>query len=224
MTDDAAGRVQRRQRPSSTDHAEFANSARHSREAGEDMRANIRNISVQPPRRLEMRTFFSHSETHMVGRSCAVETLPDGCETKIGIWHSNTKSRQDKLTAEQLDTLRTTYVHGRGEGGMTVSAGYADHRNMSALLCRVGTKEPRDFEFLASCTGLDVAGINHAKASSWLDRAKKETDSLYEKQVAKTGLEQEYVVSGVLVSGPVRMVLHRAYERYSPRILGGAAA
>ncbi|MFE9777251.1 hypothetical protein ACFYPA_03740 [Streptomyces sp. NPDC005775] len=118
----------------------------------------------------------------------------------------------------------TTYVHGRGEGGMTVSAGYADHRNMSALLCRVGTKEPGDFEFLASCTGLDVAGINHAKASSWLDRAKKETDSLYEKQVAKTGLEQEDVVSGVLVSGPVRMVLHRTYERYSPRILGGAAA
>lgn len=40
---------------------------------------------------------------------------------------------------------------------------------------------------------------------------------------SKTGIEQEYVVSGVPVSGPVRMVLHRTYERYSLRILGGAA-
>ncbi|WP_327270828.1 Helicase associated domain protein (plasmid) [Streptomyces sp. NBC_01224] len=36
----------------------------------------------------------------------AVETLPDGTETKLGIWYSNTKSRRDKLTAEQLDALR----------------------------------------------------------------------------------------------------------------------
>ncbi|WP_376346470.1 hypothetical protein [Streptomyces sp. NPDC056352] len=35
-----------------------------------------------------------------------VETLPDGTETKLGIWYSNTKSRRDKLTAEQLDALR----------------------------------------------------------------------------------------------------------------------
>ncbi|MEK8146681.1 hypothetical protein NKH18_51640 [Streptomyces sp. M10(2022)] len=124
---------------------------------------------------------------------------------------------------EMPDGKMRTYVHGRGKNGMTVSAGYADHKNMSSLLCAAGTKEPGDFEFLASCTDLDVAGIDHAKASSWLDRAKKETDSLYEKQVTKTGIEREYVVSGVLVSGPVRMVLHRTYERYSLRILGGAA-
>ncbi|MFJ6650611.1 Helicase associated domain protein [Streptomyces sp. NPDC091290] len=36
----------------------------------------------------------------------AVETLPDGTETKLGIWYSNTKARRDKLTAEQLVALR----------------------------------------------------------------------------------------------------------------------
>jgi hypothetical protein len=36
----------------------------------------------------------------------AVETLPDGSETKLGIWYSNTKARRDKLTEEQLDALR----------------------------------------------------------------------------------------------------------------------
>ncbi|MET9819563.1 Helicase associated domain protein [Streptomyces sp. NPDC006355] len=36
----------------------------------------------------------------------AVETLPDGTETKLGIWYSNTKARRDKLTEEQLDALR----------------------------------------------------------------------------------------------------------------------
>ncbi|MFJ5139045.1 Helicase associated domain protein [Streptomyces sp. NPDC088707] len=36
----------------------------------------------------------------------AVEVLPDGTETKLGIWYSNTKTRRDKLSAEQLDVLR----------------------------------------------------------------------------------------------------------------------
>ncbi|MEU5716260.1 Helicase associated domain protein [Streptomyces sp. NPDC020403] len=36
----------------------------------------------------------------------AVENLPDGTETKLGIWYSNTKARRDKLTEEQLDALR----------------------------------------------------------------------------------------------------------------------
>ncbi|MFF9607559.1 helicase associated domain-containing protein, partial [Streptomyces sp. NPDC014684] len=36
----------------------------------------------------------------------AVETLPDGTETKLGIWYSNTKQRHDKLDAEQLHALR----------------------------------------------------------------------------------------------------------------------
>ncbi|WP_327170238.1 hypothetical protein OG471_01360 [Streptomyces sp. NBC_01336] len=120
------------------------------------------------------------------------------------------------------DGKMRTYVHGRGKNGVTMSAGYADRKNMSSLLCAAGTKEPGDFEFLASCTGLDVAGIDHAKAPSWLHRAKRETDSLYEKQVTKTGIKRGCVVSGVLASGPVRMVLHRIYKRYSPRILGGA--
>ncbi|MFJ2171027.1 DEAD/DEAH box helicase [Streptomyces griseofuscus] len=35
-----------------------------------------------------------------------VEILPDGTEAKLGIWYSNTKTRRDKLTAEQLDALR----------------------------------------------------------------------------------------------------------------------
>jgi hypothetical protein len=35
-----------------------------------------------------------------------VETLPDGTETKLGIWYSNTKARRDKLTEEQLVALR----------------------------------------------------------------------------------------------------------------------
>ncbi|MFD5379328.1 Helicase associated domain protein [Streptomyces griseoincarnatus] len=36
----------------------------------------------------------------------AVETLPDGTETKLGIWYSNTKARRDKLSEEQLLALR----------------------------------------------------------------------------------------------------------------------
>ncbi|MEW2404769.1 hypothetical protein ACIPJQ_07820 [Streptomyces griseoviridis] len=44
------------------------------------------------------------------------------------------------------------------------------------------------------------------------------------KRVAATGNKKEYVVSGVLVSGPVVMVLHRAYDEYSPWILGGTVA
>ncbi|MGA5412115.1 Helicase associated domain protein [Streptomyces lavendulocolor] len=36
----------------------------------------------------------------------AVMILPDGTETKLGIWYSNTKQRRDKLDPEQLDALR----------------------------------------------------------------------------------------------------------------------
>jgi superfamily II DNA or RNA helicase len=36
----------------------------------------------------------------------AVEILPDGTETRLGIWYGNTKSRRDKLTPEQLEELR----------------------------------------------------------------------------------------------------------------------
>jgi hypothetical protein len=36
----------------------------------------------------------------------AEEVLPDGTETKLGIWYSNTKTRRDKLNAEQLAALR----------------------------------------------------------------------------------------------------------------------
>ncbi|MFC8270006.1 Helicase associated domain protein [Streptomyces cinereoruber] len=36
----------------------------------------------------------------------AVEVLPDGTETKLGIWYSNTKTRRDKLNQEQRDALR----------------------------------------------------------------------------------------------------------------------
>ncbi|MGC3004059.1 Helicase associated domain protein, partial [Streptomyces sp. G35A] len=35
----------------------------------------------------------------------AVETLPDGTETKLGIWYSNTKQRRDRLDAGQLAAL-----------------------------------------------------------------------------------------------------------------------
>jgi hypothetical protein len=35
-----------------------------------------------------------------------VENLPDGTEAKPGIWYSNTKTRRDKLSAEQVDALR----------------------------------------------------------------------------------------------------------------------
>lgn len=125
---------------------------------------------------------------------------------------------------EMPDGEKRTYIHGRGAGGVTVSAGYADHKNMSSLLCRTDTNHSDGFDFLAACTGLDVAGVDHDKASSWLKQAKKETDSLYEKKVAETGSKKEYVVSGVFTSGPVVMVLHRAYDKYSLRILGGAVA
>ncbi|WP_326608818.1 Helicase associated domain protein (plasmid) [Streptomyces scopuliridis] len=36
----------------------------------------------------------------------AVEVLPDGTETKLGIWYGNTKQRRDKLTLEQHAALR----------------------------------------------------------------------------------------------------------------------
>ncbi|MFD5110285.1 DEAD/DEAH box helicase [Streptomyces cinereoruber] len=36
----------------------------------------------------------------------AVEVLPDGTETKLGVWVSNTRARRDKLTAEQVGALR----------------------------------------------------------------------------------------------------------------------
>ncbi|MFI6107566.1 Helicase associated domain protein [Streptomyces sp. NPDC051310] len=41
----------------------------------------------------------------------AVVILPDGTETKLGIWYSNTKQRRDKLTPEQLDALRKLGIH-----------------------------------------------------------------------------------------------------------------
>jgi superfamily II DNA or RNA helicase len=36
----------------------------------------------------------------------AVEVLPDGTETKLGVWVSNTRSRRDKLSPEQVQALR----------------------------------------------------------------------------------------------------------------------
>ncbi|MFJ2420717.1 hypothetical protein [Streptomyces brevispora] len=121
-----------------------------------------------------------------------------------------------------------TYIHGRGGTGSgtgtTVSAGFADHTNLSSLLCGTGTDKSGALDFLAACTELDVAGIDHAKASSWLKQAKRETDSLYKERAAETKNKKEYVVSGVFTSGPVVMVLHRTYETYSLRILGHAAA
>lgn len=135
------------------------------------------------------------------------------------------KLKLDKPVEQEMpDGKKRTYVHGRVGDELTVSAGYADRQNMSSLLCGTSTDRSDGFDFLASCTGLDVAGIDHGKASSWLEQAKKETDSLYEKKVAETGNKKEYVVSGVFTSGPVTMVLHRAYEKYSLRILGGAVA
>lgn len=127
------------------------------------------------------------------------------------------------VSQEVPDGKKRTYVHGHGGNGLTVSAGYADHEDMSSLVCRSGTGGSDGFGFFSACAGLDVTGIDHGKASSWLAQAKKETDSLYEKRVAETGNKKEYVVSGVFTSGPVVMVLNRAYEKYSLRILGGAA-
>ncbi|MFE0257586.1 hypothetical protein [Streptomyces sp. NPDC059010] len=135
------------------------------------------------------------------------------------------KLKLDKPVEQEMpDGKKRTYVHGRGGNGLTVSAGYADHENLSSLLCRTGTKQTGGFGFLAACTGLNVAGVDHGKASSWLKQAKQETDSLYARQVAKTGNNKEYVVSGVFTSGPVTMILHRAHDKYSLRILGGAVA
>ncbi|MEU9362574.1 hypothetical protein AB0D35_31460 [Streptomyces sp. NPDC048301] len=128
----------------------------------------------------------------------------------------------EPVEQEMPDGKKRTYVHGRAEDGTTVSAGYADHRNLSSLLCRTGTKGAGALGFLDACTGLDVAGVDHAGARTWLGQAEKETDSLYRKEVAETGNKKEYVVSGVYSSGPVTMVLHRTYDRYSLRILGGA--
>ncbi|THA56248.1 hypothetical protein E6P78_32315 [Streptomyces sp. A0958] len=133
------------------------------------------------------------------------------------------KLKLDKPVDQEMpDGKKRTYVHGRGRSGTTVSAGYADHANMSSLVCRSGAKQSDGLGFLAACTGLDVTGIDHGKASAWLEQAKKETDSLYNKRVAETGMKEEYVVSGAFTAGPVVMVLHRGYDSYSLRILGGA--
>lgn len=135
------------------------------------------------------------------------------------------KLKLDKPVEEEMpDGKKRTYVHGHRGNAMTLSAGYADHEDMSSLLCRTGTDQSGGVDFLAACTRIDVSGVDHGKASSWLEQAKRETDSLYKKRVAETGNKKEYVVSGVFVSGPVTMILHRAYDRYSLRILGGAVA
>lgn len=139
------------------------------------------------------------------------------------------KLNLDKPVKQEMPNGKMrTYIHGRGGTGSgtgtTVSAGFADHTNLSSLLCGTGTDKSGALDFLAACTELDVAGIDHAKASSWLKQAKRETDSLYKERAAETKNKKEYVVSGVLTSGPVVMVLHRTYDTYSLRILGHAAA
>lgn len=141
----------------------------------------------------------------------------------------NWKVNLDKPVKQEMPNGKMrTYIHGRGGTGSgtgtTVSAGFADHTNLSSLLCGTGTDKSGALDFLAACTELDVAGIDHAKASSWLKQAKRETDSLYKERAAETKNKKEYVVSGVLTSGPVVMVLHRTYDTYSLRILGHAAA
>ncbi|MFJ8885286.1 hypothetical protein ACIRJR_18025 [Streptomyces sp. NPDC102402] len=139
------------------------------------------------------------------------------------------KLNLDKPVKQEMPNGKMrTYIHGRGGTGSgtgtTVSAGFADHTNLSSLLCGTGTDKSGALDFLAACTELDVAGIDHAKASSWLEQAKRETDSLYKERAAETKNKKEYVVSGVFTSGPVVMVLHRTYDTYSLRILGHAAA
>ncbi|MFJ8399630.1 hypothetical protein ACIQ9K_04065 [Streptomyces microflavus] len=141
----------------------------------------------------------------------------------------NWKLNLDKPVKQEMPNGKMrTYIHGRGGTGSgtgtTVSAGFADHTNLSSLLCGTGTDKSGALDFLAACTELDVAGIDHAKASSWLKQAKRETDSLYKERAAETKNKKEYVVSGVLTSGPLVMVLHRTYDTYSLRILGHAAA
>ncbi|MEV3933476.1 MULTISPECIES: hypothetical protein [unclassified Streptomyces] len=139
------------------------------------------------------------------------------------------KLNLDKPVKQEMPNGKMrTYIHGRGGTGSgtatTVSAGFADHTNLSSLLCGTGTDKSGALDFLAACTELDVAGIDHAKASSWLKQAKRETDSLYKERAAETKNKKEYVVSGVFTSGPVVMLLHRTYDTYSLRILGHAAA
>lgn len=133
------------------------------------------------------------------------------------------KLKLDKPVEQEMpDGKKRAYVNGSGGNGMTVSAGFAEGENMSSLLCRSSTKQSDGIDFLASCTGIDVPGVDHSKAASWLKQAKQETDSLYEKEVSETGNKKECVVSGVFTSGPVAMILYRAYDKYSLRILGGA--
>ncbi|WP_405691617.1 hypothetical protein [Streptomyces sp. NBC_01185] len=157
----------------------------------------------------------------------AADTMASGYtgEDFLATLSKRWKLELDKPVEQEMpDGKKRTYVHGRAEDGASVSAGYSDHRNLSSLLCRTGTERDTALDFLDSCTGLDVPGVDHAGARSWLRQAKKETDSLYGKKVAETGNKKEYVISGVYSSGPVTMVLHRAYDKYSLRILGGAVA
>ncbi|MFJ3213530.1 helicase associated domain-containing protein [Streptomyces flaveolus] len=50
--------------------------------------------------------WVEREEAHRPVPRKAVEVLPDGTETKLGAWFSNTRTRRDKLTGEQLDALR----------------------------------------------------------------------------------------------------------------------
>lgn len=90
------------------------------------------------------------------------------------------KPKIDKpVEQETPDRKNRTYVNGRGENRMTISAGYVDGENLSSLLCRTGADESDQSDgFLAACTALDVTGVDHEKTSSRLKRAKRETDSL----------------------------------------------
>ncbi|WP_371129724.1 DUF1524 domain-containing protein [Streptomyces sp. 2231.1] len=46
------------------------------------------------------------TDPQLIAVSASSNRLPDGTETKLGIWYSNTKARRDKLTQEQLAALR----------------------------------------------------------------------------------------------------------------------
>ncbi|MER5476086.1 hypothetical protein ABT026_03725 [Streptomyces sp. NPDC002734] len=122
---------------------------------------------------------------------------------------------------EMPDGRMRTYIHGSGPDGIFVSAGYADHRNISSLICT--SESSGDVRFLDACTELDVAGLDHRKAHAWFDKVKKRTDRRHEREAAQSPGPAPWVVSDVLTSGPVILVLDRANRSYRLRILGRAA-
>lgn len=125
----------------------------------------------------------------------AADTMASGYtgEDFLATLSKRWKLELDKPVEQEMpDGKKRTYVHGRAEDGASVSAGYSDHRNLSSLLCRTGTERDTALDFLDSCTGLDVPGVDHA-GRAFLAQAGEEGDRFPVREESRRDGEQEGV-------------------------------